>query len=306
MRKKSNVFLKTMGLTAALLMGMAVMPGQGTVGISVAAVKQEAQDRKPAVSVEVQDRQLAASVEVKERRTAALVEECQEAVSVEVKGQQTAVQNKADSTATAHRVRILGHNPDGYTGALATKKGFDMDKDGFLVKDGILVNYNGNSAYVTVPDGVTSIGLCAFQDHPELVSVTLPESVKQIGVEAFRGCSKLQSVYTKNVKVIHCKAFEGCRALRSINFTEGLTEIAEGAFQDCTSLYGVRLPGTLVELGNSAFRNCSDLGYVNFGAECAIKKSVLRPLPDVQNYIPLHFRRRYIRLEEWHSTDVVR
>jgi hypothetical protein len=45
---------------------------------------------------------------------------------------------------------------------------------------------------VTIPEGVTKIGDCAFEDCSSLTSVYLPGSVESMGEEAFAGtpCEK--------------------------------------------------------------------------------------------------------------------
>ena len=48
-----------------------------------------------------------------------------------------------------------------------------------------------------IPNDVTSIGLCAFEDCTEMTSITIPNSVTSIGSWAFRGCSGLASVISE-------------------------------------------------------------------------------------------------------------
>ena len=55
----------------------------------------------------------------------------------------------------------------------------------FEIKNGILKKYEGNDAYVTVPEGVTAIGSGAFKHRSCIVSVVLPEGLKSIGIECF-------------------------------------------------------------------------------------------------------------------------
>ena len=50
------------------------------------------------------------------------------------------------------------------------------------------------NAYV-IPDGVTSIGVSAFEDCFGLTRITVPASVTDIGDEAFLGCSSLSGLY---------------------------------------------------------------------------------------------------------------
>jgi len=51
------------------------------------------------------------------------------------------------------------------------------DKDGFVILGGILFNYYGNSAYVTVPEGVRRIEKEAFYENRTMVSLQLPQSL---------------------------------------------------------------------------------------------------------------------------------
>lgn len=48
---------------------------------------------------------------------------------------------------------------------------------------------------VTMGDGVTSVGTCAFSNFSQMENVTVPVSVTEIGDGAFSGCSRLQNVY---------------------------------------------------------------------------------------------------------------
>ena len=70
------------------------------------------------------------------------------------------------------------------------------DRDGFIILNGILFGYVGDSAFVTVPDGVTRIAEYAFSDKDRreedregvdrrIRSVCIPDSVKYIDKEAF-------------------------------------------------------------------------------------------------------------------------
>lgn len=58
----------------------------------------------------------------------------------------------------------------------------------FIVKDGVLLAYNGTSKEVIIPEGVTSIVAFAFMDH-ELTKVKIPASVTSIDANAFFGNS---------------------------------------------------------------------------------------------------------------------
>ncbi len=66
--------------------------------------------------------------------------------------------------------------------------------DGFRIIDGILEEYKGSEASVSIPDGVTAIGKKAFEGCTSLASVSIPGSVTAIGKKAFYECSSLKTV----------------------------------------------------------------------------------------------------------------
>lgn len=66
------------------------------------------------------------------------------------------------------------------------------------------------SSYV-IPDGITSIGDCAFQDCVSLTRIAIPASVTSIGSYAFEGCSSLTSVTMFNTaEDVGLDVFDGC------------------------------------------------------------------------------------------------
>ena len=95
------------------------------------------------------------------------------------------------------------------------------DANGFVIINGVLQQYVGGEADVTVPAGVTRIGAMAFAAHtskpifpnvfPPLVSVTLPDSVTSIGTGAFAYCLDLEKVtFPANMPSVEDGAFSLC------------------------------------------------------------------------------------------------
>jgi hypothetical protein len=160
------------------------------------------------------------------------------------------------------------------------------------------LNIYGDSSLtsITIPDGVTSIGVEAFAYSTGLTSITIPDSVTSIGERAFSGCSSLTSITIPNsVTSIGNDAFRGCSSLESIivdanNKTYhsmnncliktdsktlvvgcknsvipadgSVTIIGNGAFSGCSYLTSVTIPDSVTSIGNCAFSGCIGLTSV--------------------------------------------
>ena len=105
--------------------------------------------------------------------------------------------------------------------------------------------WNYSITSVTIPEGISSIGVEAFSaytsDNSSLTSVSLPSTLTSIEYGVFQNCSKLAS----------------------INIPEGVTSIGNSVFQNCSSLESISLPSSLTYIGQSAFHNCSKLTSIN-------------------------------------------
>ncbi len=104
--------------------------------------------------------------------------------------------------------------------------------------------YREQIRYLSLPEGLTSVGDCAFYDCVNLTSVKLPSTVTDVGQMAF--CQN--------------------RSLTILNFNSGLKSIGRSAFELCESLKDIRLPNTLTSLGYHAFYRCVALRYINIPA----------------------------------------
>ncbi|MBQ2423448.1 MAG: leucine-rich repeat domain-containing protein [Alistipes sp.] len=113
---------------------------------------------------------------------------------------------------------------------------------------------------VTIPNGVTEIEGSAFCDCCSLTSITIPNSVTEIGGLAFYGCSSLTSItIPDSVTVIGCGAFKSCSSLTSVTIPNSVTSIGQSAFSKCSSLTSITIPNGVTEIGDSAFSGCSGL-----------------------------------------------
>lgn len=98
--------------------------------------------------------------------------------------------------------------------------------------------------YLTLPEGLTSVGNMAFYDCVNLTAVTIPSTVRDIGKLAF------------------CQ----CRNISILKLNSGLVSIGRSAFEQCEKLQDLRLPDTLTTLGYHAFYDCEQLRYLTIPA----------------------------------------
>ena len=119
---------------------------------------------------------------------------------------------------------------------------------------------------VTLPEGVTSIGIQAFWQCTNLSSIDIPESVTTIGSAAFQNCRSLSSVnIPKDINSIDAYIFSGCSALSSITIPEGVTSINEHAFSNCNGLTSIKIPNSVESIGKNAFQGCDRVNSLTIG-----------------------------------------
>ena len=118
----------------------------------------------------------------------------------------------------------------------------------------------GGILSVSLPEGLTSIGWCAFRDCSSLTSITIPNSVTSIGWGSFEGCSSLTSITIGNsVTSIGESVFNGCSSLTSITLPNSVTSIGNYVFHDCSALTSITIGNSVTSIGNEAFSGCSSL-----------------------------------------------
>ena len=121
-------------------------------------------------------------------------------------------------------------------------------------------------AHVSLPEGLTHIGINAFRYCDGLTQVTIPNSVTSIGNNAFYDCDGLTQVTIPNsVTSIGTNAFYGCAQLVSVAIGSGITTIGTFAFSDCYKLNQIRIDAqTPPVVSNSAFAS-APICYVPVG-----------------------------------------
>ncbi len=107
----------------------------------------------------------------------------------------------------------------------------------FEIKDSILIKYHGQDTHVLIPEGVTKIGIGAFDHCCALTSIMIPKTVTAIMGYAFSGCSNLKMIsIPEGVTYIGGAAFMGCSGLTEIIIPVSTTIIDESAFYYCKNL----------------------------------------------------------------------
>ena len=113
---------------------------------------------------------------------------------------------------------------------------------------------------LSVPSGVTSISHNAFKGCSRLTSLSLPPGLTSIASSSFHGCSRLTSLsIPSGVTSIGSNAFEGCSRLISLSLPPGLTSIASSSFHGCSRLTSLSIPSSVTSIGSNAFEGCSGL-----------------------------------------------
>ena len=118
---------------------------------------------------------------------------------------------------------------------------------------------------VTFPDGLETIGWCAFAGCTGLETVVLPKSLDTLGTRAFENCTGLTKVqFPAIVNSIGDWAFEECTNLATVVMPRAIETMGHSAFYNCKSLTSIVLPEVLTEIKSNTFYGCSSLQSVTF------------------------------------------
>lgn len=155
---------------------------------------------------------------------------------------------------------------------------------GFSSVNGVLFNKNktrlikypeARTGDYTIPEGVTEIGNCAFQNTSGLSGVIIPDSVKSIEYKAFYDCTGLKQVKVPGkVKIIEYSTFDNCSALLSLELPEGVESVETEALDRCSALKSLTLPFSLKIVAFNAFDDVSDSADVYYGGDEADLKAI--------------------------------
>jgi subtilisin family serine protease len=155
----------------------------------------------------------------------------------------------------------------------------------FIIKNGILTDYIGDSVNVTIPAGVNGIADNAFFGLKYIRSISIPDGVTTIGANAFKGCTGLTSItIPKSVTTIGDEAFTDNPWLQTfagdfvivgndilvlykgsnadVVIPDGVKSIGYKAFCNQSNITSVVLPYSVQKIGNYAFYTCGSLAGI--------------------------------------------
>lgn|GEM_PF-2044323 len=184
-------------------------------------------------------------------------------------------------------INLFGNN---YT-LKESLENFEFGPDVVVVPNGICSSMRG-IRHISLPEGVETIGVWAFEYCDNMESITIPSTLKTIEASAFEFCTALTSLHLPegltrigNSAFIYCKSLEStnwpstvtsagtymftdCESLRAL--PEGITLFTDGMFQGCKSIEEAVIPAGITELPNSVFYGCTSLRRVELPASLTL------------------------------------
>ena len=189
----------------------------------------------------------------------------------------------------------------------------DDDNDGVFVYLGGEQEVPMHITHAIIDPSVNTVGMRAFADRRQLVSVIFHDGVEIVEDEAFQYCKSLRGIKLLGVREIGGCAFDDCVALSDVEFGDKLVLIGNGAFSGC-SFRCVKIPSVRCVI-SYAFSYCEQLTEVEFGIDlericsysfykCPRLQRIAIPLKD--NLFPLDgFDLQYNQFDECRDLTVV-
>lgn len=134
----------------------------------------------------------------------------------------------------------------------------------YSVVEGVLTDGSACAGAITIDSSVTSIGVNAFKDNLDLISIYIPSSVTSVGSSAFRGTSLTTVAIPGSVATIESYAFRSAQ-LESISFGEGVRVIGDEAFYE-NNLSTLTIPNSVTTIGSYAFAVNRALTSITIGS----------------------------------------
>ena len=125
--------------------------------------------------------------------------------------------------------------------------------------------YRDSITTVTIGNGVTHIGMSAFENSDGITSVTLGNAVQSIGDYAFNSCHSLASINLPgSLTTLGLQVFASS-ALTTVSIPSGISAIPTATFNSCKNLDTITIPKSVKSIKGGAFYNCTALTTINYG-----------------------------------------
>jgi len=126
----------------------------------------------------------------------------------------------------------------------------------------------GSDGVVEIPDTVTTVGAYAYSRNENIKSIVLPDSVTVIESCAFEDCYMATSLDLGNVITIGSGAFSWCGSLEKIVIPASVTEIGSNAFRECYAVKEIHFEGDApTSIFDNAFTEVTATAYYPDGNE---------------------------------------
>ncbi len=137
-------------------------------------------------------------------------------------------------------------------------------ENGVEYVDGWVMDCDTSVTQVILRNNTRGIADRAFEECSGLTSITIPDGVTSIGVDAFYDSGLTSVTIPGSVTSISRFAFQSCAKLTSVNIMDGVTSIGRWAFGQCLALTSITIPDSVTSIEVFAFVFCSNLASINY------------------------------------------
>lgn len=132
-------------------------------------------------------------------------------------------------------------------------------KDEFIIINECLINYNGKSKSVIIPDSVKYIN---YMFDESIKQITLPNGLLSIGGGAFGGTKIKNVTIPDSVVSIGNYAFGDMKNIKKLVIPDNVKKIGKNAFSGCKNLRYIKLPKDLKSITEDSFSFMSDVKII--------------------------------------------
>ena len=163
--------------------------------------------------------------------------------------------------------------------------------------------YRDSIYTVVIDSGVTTIGDFAFENNRNLTSITVPDGITSIGKCAFAGSGLTSFSLPLSITAIGDSICYSCANLSSVTLHNGVISIGDFTYSQCPSLTSITIPSSVTSIGKGAFYACSGIESVTCYAPIppALGARVFAGIDIVSAplYVPQNSVSLYSTAEQW-------